>query len=587
MFSTPRHGFPLPGVDQWRCSAAKAAAHALPRQFDKAGAALALTVQKDEAGKKVMMKVSKPRKPRKKEREAWEKIHGDAPHPTLWWEDQVLFQRLFDYCRQDILAEEALSHSLDDLSPQETIYYCLDQRMNQRGFQLDTEAVECALTLISNESSILNKELAALTNGAVRVATQRAKMMAWLATQGLHLDDTRGTTLDEWLLPDSVAALSAPARRAIEILRTLGRSSTAKYETMRDWAGPDGRVRGGLLYHGATTGRWSGAGVQPHNFPKGTIKHFDPEAAWTLLKTGDRSQILAQYPSVMEVLSCALRGAIVAAAGHQLYVADYASIEARVLLWLAGEQDALRLFREGGDLYCDMASSIYDRPITEQDKLERQVGKFAILGLGYQMGWSKFQATCATFGITIEDEFAQQVVEAYRQKYWRVKQLWYDTEAAACEAVTHKGHLIRHDRTAWQRMGRFLYCTLPSGRRLAYPEPELRKRQTPWGAEKWALTYKGVNTYTRQWERQTSYGGLLVENVVQAVSRDLMAAALQRCEESGVYTPVLSVHDEIIAEAPLGQGSVAEFEGLLMTVPTWAIGCPISAVGWRGLRYRK
>jgi DNA polymerase len=345
----------------------------------------------------------------------------------------------------------------------------------------------------------------------------------------------------------------------------LGGVRTAKFETMRDWAGPDGRVRGGLLYHGATTGRWSGAGVQPQNFPKGTIKHLDIEAAWTLLKTGDRSQILARYPSVMEVLSCALRGAIVAAAGHQLYVADYASIEARVLLWLAGEQDALRLFREGGDIYCDMASTIYDRPITKADNQERQLGKAAILGAGFGMGAAKFQVTAAAapYFVTIDEEFSQQTIDAYRQKYWRVKQLWYDTEAAACEAVTHKGHLIRHDRTAWQRMGRFLYCTLPSGRRLAYPEPELRKRQTPWGAEKWALTYKGVNTYTRQWERQTSYGGLLVENQVQGIARDIMAAALQRIEESGTYVPVLGVHDEALAEAPIGQGSVAEFENLL------------------------
>lgn len=599
----PRHGFPLVGENQWRCSAAKAAAHALPRQLDKAGKALGLAIQKDDEGKKLMMKLSKPRKPRKKEREAWQALHGDAPHPLLWWEDLALFERLFQYCRQDVLAEEALSEALDDLSPLETTYYCLDQRMNERGFQLDTKAVQTALQLISTESRLLNAELSAVTNGSVSRATQRDKMKAWLASEGLYLDDTKGTTIDDILsvddagpvpaesdeLPGSVAALSPAARRALEIMRTLGRSSTAKYETMQDWACPDGRVRGGLLYHGATTGRWSGAGVQPHNFPRGTVKGFDMEAAWDVIKTGDREKVLAAYPkaTVMEVLACALRGAIVAPSGKQLYVADYASIEARVLLWLAREEAAVKLIRSGGDLYCDMAASIYDRPVTKEDKAERALGKIAVLGLGYQMGPSKFQATCATVKIDVDDELAQQVVDAYRSKYWRVKQLWWDTEDAAKEAVQRKGHLVKQDRVSWQRVGNFLYCVLPSGRRLAYPFPELRERATPWGEMKWALTYKGVNPYNRQWERQTSYGGMLVENIVQAISRDLMAAALLRCEVSGIYTPILSVHDEVIAEAPLGVGSVEQFEALLTELPPWAKGCPVGAEGWKGTRYRK
>lgn len=283
---TPRYGFPLPAWDQWRCSAAKAAAHALPRQLADAGAALKLTVQKDDEGHKLMLKLSKPRKPRKKEREAW--VAGGkslTSLPLLWWEDRSLFERLFAYCRQDVLAEEALSHALSDLSPEETQYYCLDQKMNQRGFQLDTTAVSTALTLIAGESSLLNAELSELTERVVDRATQRDRMKLWLESEGLTLYDTKGSTIDSILsdedegddggrilgsyeLSGGVEALSPRVRRALEILRILGRSSTAKYETMQAWACPDGRVRGGLLYHGATTGRWSGAGVQPHNFPK-------------------------------------------------------------------------------------------------------------------------------------------------------------------------------------------------------------------------------------------------------------------------------------------------------------------------------
>lgn len=277
----PTHGFPLPHPSTWRCSAAKAAAHALPRKLEDAGAALKLDIRKDDEGHKLMLKLSKPRKPRKKERELWAASHGNEPHPTLYFEDLASFQRLWKYCASDVLAEEALSEALDDLSETETPNYILDQAMNQRGFRLDMEAVEIALDLIAKESALLNAELSQLTGGSVERATQRDRMKAWLKTQDVHIFDTKGATIDALLqgddenqsaepgeLPPWVETLPAPARRALEILRTLGRSSTAKYETMLDWACGDGRVRGGLLYHGATTGRWSGAGVQPHNFPK-------------------------------------------------------------------------------------------------------------------------------------------------------------------------------------------------------------------------------------------------------------------------------------------------------------------------------
>jgi DNA polymerase len=602
----PRFGFPTIRIEQWRCSAAKAAAHALPRNLDGAGHALNLYELKDAEGHALMLKLSKPRKPRKKEREAWLTTHATLDGmPTLWHESKEMFERLHAYCRQDVLAEEAVSSTLIDLSPDETAIYTLDQRINERGFQLDMEAPRIALQLIATASTALNAELLSITNGSVSKATQRDKMKAWLRTQGLNLSNTQGATLDRLLaLPDDagdigpddtvpwadpadadfLASLSGLPRRALEIVRTLGRSSTAKYRKMLDWAGDDGRVRGGLLYHGASTGRWSGAGVQPHNFPKGSIKGFDMEAAWDALKRG-----VNPYPdySIMEVLSCALRGAIVAREGYELYVADFAGIEARGLLWVARDERGLDIFRRHADPYCDMAQDIYDRPITKADKAERSLGKIAVLGLGYQMGWSKFQATCEKFGIVIDDEMAERVVRIYREKFERVKKLWWNTEDAACEAVSRKGVVVKQDRISWIRRDRFLYCVLPSGRQLAYPDPELRKRQTPWGAEKWALTFMGVNSFNRKWQRQTTYGGSLVENIVQAISRDLMAAALQRIEASGTYVPVLSIHDEAIAEAKVGQGDVKEFEGLVATVPAWANNMPIEAEGFKGRRYKK
>ena len=288
----PRYGWPVVQGHRWRCSAAKAAAHALPRGLDDAASALGLRIRKDAAGGKVMMKMNKPRKPLKRELTAWEA----AGRPLLWHESKELFSTLFAYCRQDVLTEEAVSHAVPELSEAEQQLYTLDQTINERGFLLDMEAVETALDLIKEETTRLNTELCALTGGSPDKATQRAKMHEWFLKQWFVLEDTKAGTVDEALKQDN---LPANVRRGLELLQSLSRSSTAKYEAMRNWACDDGRVRGGLLYHGASTGRWSGAGVQPHNVPRGSVKDID--SAWHVLKTRDRESIECFDPSQEKV----------------------------------------------------------------------------------------------------------------------------------------------------------------------------------------------------------------------------------------------------------------------------------------------
>lgn len=603
----PKFGFLSIPESCWRCSAAKAAAHSLPRGLDDALKALSSGVaarllgvpdegihmgmpMKDKDGVLVMRKVSKPRKARKKELEIAAR-HKLKPKRYYWHESKVLYHKLFDYCRQDVLAEEALSESLPDLSPAETTMFLMDKTINHRGFQLDRDAVDAALRLIAAEEKTLNGELAKLTRGKVKKATQRVQMIRWFESEGVHLEDTKSETIKA-LLDDAGFCLnaSASAVRGLTLMKELGRSSTAKYAKMRDWMDDDGRVRGGLLYHGASTGRWSGSGVQPHNFVRGNVA--DIEGLWHALKTGSRGAIAA-FPtakgqpigSVMDALANGLRGAIVAAPGSRLFVADYASIEARVLLWIANDEAGLDIFRSGRDIYCEMASAIYGRPITKADSTERQVGKAAILGLGYQMGWSKFQATAAKAGSILDDDFAKDVVNTYRQKFHRVKFLWYAQEEAACLAVKQPGKQHWAGRIRWKCEDRFLYCILPSGRRLAYPDPELRDKTTPWGEVKPSLTYKGINQLSHKWERQTSYGGMLVENIVQAVSRDLMAESMLRIERTGMYNVVLTVHDEILAESEAGD--IAQFNALMAKCPEWANGLPVAVEGWTGPRYKK
>lgn len=593
-----RYGWPEVPHQAWRCSAAKASAHSLPRKLEMLCLALGTQQTKDTAGGKVMLKMSKPKRPLKRDVVAYAAVHGidlKVTHwkdvaeemPVLWlMTKELLHVALIPYCRRDVLAEEACSAQLRDLSPAETDVYLMDQAINERGVQIDQVAVETALDLVGNVFKDLNAELVEITDNEVQKATQRARVLNWLHERGVPIANTQGDTVDEWLKRQDI---NPKAYRVLELMRALGRSSTAKYEAMQAWADPqDWRARGMLLYHGAGTGRWSGSGPQPHNFPRGNIKNM--ALVWETLQTMDVELIEALYDDLMTALSHALRGAIVAAPGKRLIAADYAAIEARVVMWLADEEEALDVFRSGACIYMAMASEIYKRLINDKVKhfAERQMGKQAILGLGFQMGWKKFVATCAKYGIFISDEFAENVVNIYRTKYRRVQKMWWDQNEAAIEAV-RTGRTIRCGKVQWRTVGKFLHCKLPSSRLLSYFDPRIVKKPMPWDYMDMrdALTYMGVDPYTKKWRRQDTYGGMLVENIVQATARDLMAEAMLRCEESGVYKVVLSVHDELITEVDIGVGSKKELEAIMSEVPDWAKGCPVTAEGWEGPRYKK
>ena len=593
----PRYGWPEIPLTQWRCSAAQAAAVALPRGLDDALAAMRLALRKDEEGSKVMKKMTKPRKPRKAEREAWQTQHGETPMGVLYHENHHLLEQLYEYVRQDVLAEEGLSYVLPDLSPDELLVYQVDQIINDRGFCVDMEGVRTALKLRTGEAAMLNAQLADITNGAVPRASLRGKLTNWLAGEGIVLEDTQAATIDA-LLDSWPESGSEMACCALETVRKLGRSaSTSKYEAMAKYASPvDGRVRGGLLYHGAGTGRWAGAGVQPQNFTKGSLKARDgedPDAfvnrLWRDIKTEDADYLRMTYDApVTDVLSHGLRSAIVPSPGRELFVADYAGIEARVLVWLAGDDETCQKFADGVDLYVEMAADIYKRPVTKADKQERQLGKCVVLACGFGQGWKKFISTAANppYFLTIDEVFSQQAIAAYREKNWRVVDMWKAQDEAAIRAVQTKQE-VECGKVCWYQHGVFLYVELPSGRRISYPFPSASLAETPWGAEKMSLQFKGVDTKTRQWVTQRAYGGLLVENIVQGVARDLMALALLRLEAHPTYDPVLSVHDEAIAEAVIGAGDVHEFERIIAEVPDWAEGLPIAAESWVGTRYRK
>lgn len=570
--------------DRWVCTAATAAALALPRNLEGACAALKLSIQKDMDGRRLILKYCKPRKPTKKNPAKWHTLARDL-------------RRIMLYCQNDVDAETMLFLTIPPLSDKEREVWLLDQKINFRGFKADREMVSAALTMIAEETKNLNAETTGLTNGKPGSTTQRDALLEWLSREGVFLPDLRAKTVKDVI---SEGLVEGDAKRLLQIRQAVSKVSTKKYSAFDARSRTDGRVRDILVYHTASTGRWGGSGVQPQNFPRGHIK--DTDTAADLLKSRDLELVRLIYGDPMGVFSSCLRAAIIAPKERELFCADYAAIEARVLFWVAKHHTGLKGFFKDKPMYEEMASVIYNTPLDEllalikienpEAKNKRQVGKQAFLGCGYGMGWKKFILTCKSFGMDVDEKVSQTAVTAYRTLHRPVVALWSNLEMAAVEAVHRKGTKFKINHTTWwvEKLKdtelEFLFCQLPSGRRLAYFGPEIKYEMTPWEEKRAVLYHWGVNPLSRKWEPSGTYGGKLTENVVQAIARDLMAEAMLRIEKSG-YDLILTVHDEILAERRKDEGTVKEFEDLMALTPQWADGCPVQVKGWKGPRYHK
>lgn len=560
--------------ERWMCTAAMAASLALPRNLEGACSALNLSVQKDMDGRKLMLKMSKPRKATKDNTNPWHSKMSDL-------------NRLMQYCQKDVDAETALFLSIPELTETERKVWLLDQKINFRGFEVDRDLVEKVLDMIETETIGLNLHTSAITHNLIASTNQRAMVLKFVKDAGFELPDLRAKTVSDALKKGEISGTS---KELLEIRQSISKTSTAKYEAFSARSRTDGRLRDILVYHAASTGRWGGSGVQPQNFPRGNIK--DTSLAAQVLRSGDLELVRLIYGSPMEAFASCLRGCIVAPKGKEFFCADYASIEARVLFWLANHTQGIKAFVDARPVYEEMAAVIYNIDHYENvTKEQRQVGKQAFLGCGYGMGPKKFKGTCENFGMQVTDELAQTAVKAYREFHSPVVGLWSNLEKAAVAAVIDQKRKFIINNTKWWVKMNFLWCELPSGRRLAYYKPQIKYEPTPWGEKRPVLYHYSVNPLSKKWELAHTYGGKLTENVVQAVARDLMAAAMLRIEDAG-YEIVLSVHDELLAERKKGEGSLEEFEDLMAAglngdEPAWAIGCPIKVSGWVGERYKK
>lgn len=555
------YGWPRVPIKQWRCVMAKALAHSLPRSLEACGEALKASIIKNKIGKSVMMLMCKPDK------------NGE------WHESEENFQKLYKYCIDDVAAEREIDKMVPDLNPTEQTTWFLDQLINQRGFSIDKEAVKKAIMLGESHKLALNNNVLAASGGVLDGVTRRNCVLRWCQSQGVTVADYTKDVVKETLRAEGIPI---SVRTVLEAKLELGKTSVKKYEAMLASVTDDGRIRDTLIYHAATTGRWGGKIVQVHNLPKGNEK--DPETAVEAIKRFTYEDFRLFYPQVMQTLSSCIRGMIISSPGYDLMVADFAAIEARVVMWLADEKVGLNQFLNGEDLYVYMARNIYQRGDIDKHSPERALGKAAVLGCGFGMGAPKFHSTCLAWGINISEDLAVRAVETYRATYPRVRSAWYEQERAAIAACQEK-RSINCGKIFWRLCGSTLYARLPSGRDLAYNNARVRSVRTSWGEMKDAIRYDAVDD-RNQWSEQGTYGGRLVENLTQAVARDILANAMLNIEKAG-YKNLFSVHDEVVSEVPEGQGSVEEYEQLMCQTPKWAEGCPIKAEAWRGKRYRK
>lgn len=561
-----RYGWPRTEISQWVCTAAEARAMALPGALGTCADVLGVDQQKDKQGASLMLRMAKPR------------AIGEDGRP-IWWDIPERIQRLVSYCVQDVRTEVGVAKALRRLTETERRVFELDQRINDRGVKLDEKLAKAAKFVAEKATLAANRALYDLTNGKVAKVSNVAKLTAWVNEQGFEV-----SSLSKGNLADARGHATGAVAEALTLRTEAGKSSVAKIESMLDAVCADGRIRGLLMYHGATTGRWAGRLVQPQNFPRGNIS--EPESYIPLILSRSVTDLEVLAPP-LEIISSLLRAMLIADEGKQLIAADFAAIEARVLAWLAGEALLIETFRTGGDVYKVMASKIYGISSADISKAQRQVGKMAILGLGYGMGAKKFAESCrAQAGVELSEEQAKTVVQLYRTTNSQIVQFWAALNSAAIDAVNDEGSIHSVGAVKYTSRGGYLWCVLPSKRPLAYARPRVVERETPWGSTTNAVSYEGIDSFSKKWCRHELYGGLLAENVVQAVARDIMAEAMLRLEDNG-YPCIMSIHDELVCEVPEGFGSVAEFEKLMSLAPDWAAGCPIDAEGWIGPRYKK
>jgi DNA polymerase len=567
---TKNMGYPPIPVTRWRCVQAKACAYGLPKSLKKAAKAMNLADQKDDGGYQIMRLMSRP-------------IKQDE-RGTIYNEKEENYQKLYEYCKQDVRTERELDTRLPDLQAKEQEIWFYDQLINERGTRVDIDSVKDIIHLLESQTYTLNKDLVKLINGKVMKGYQVARRISYLHETGCDIPDLQKATVTEYL---KSGKLNKNQIKVLRLRQQLGRTSTKKYHALLQATDHENILRDNYVYHAANPGRWGGKLVQLQNLTYDKTGQIDPERVFSLLRTHRVAMLEMSYPGrILDVVSKCIRGVFVPSPGKELYVVDYGAIEARVLMWLAQERVGLAEFRatdEGTDeyIYVKMAQRIYrNNELTKKDNpQERALGKAAILGAGYGMGGKKFAHTCQSYGIPIEEDEGQKVINLYRRTYREVREFWYKLEHAMTCAFNTPGKTFSAGPTQWIRK-KDIYCKLPSGRILTYIDPDMVENRFG------GMSISYMTEVNKQWVRKETFGGSLTENVTQATARDIMAYSFPRLEKAG-FPVLMHTHDEIVSERPLGENRVDEMIRIMCQGEDWSKGCPIVAEGFTCNRYKK
>ena len=557
-------GYYLP-PEEWEDTMILAAMNGLPLSLDAAGAALELREQKIREGTALISYFCKPCKPTIANGGRTRNLPEHAPDK---WE------RFKAYCQRDVEVEQAIYRRLRSfpVTDFERKVWALDARINERGVRIDTEFVAAA---IAQNEAFTTKHMAEMQRlTGLENPNSVAQLKDWLETAGMSADSLNKAAVLE--LKDK--ATDPTTRRVLELRQQLGKTSVTKYEAMQSAVCADGRVRGLLQYYGAgRTGRWAGRLVQVQNLPQNHLAGLG--LVRELVRERDLETLELCFDSVPDVLSQLIRTAFVAGEGNIFHVADYSAIEARVIAYLAGEKWRMDVFRSGGDIYCSSASAMFRVPVVKHgvNGHLRQKGKIAELACGYGGGVGALRAFGADkMGLTEEE--MQDIVTQWRAASPAIPRFWRDAESAAVRAINNPGRTTTVPcGVKYRRDGDALRCRLPSGRILSYWDAKLDTDGS--------ICFMGQNQTTRRWEKTGTWGGKLVENIVQAYARDCLAVAMVRLAEEG-WKICFHVHDEVIVEAPIGTSweQVAEVMGRPID---WAPGLLLRGDGYSTPFYRK